>query len=98
MLYPNILNRQFSADKPLQKIATDITYIKHKKKWYFLVYFLDLFNNEIVEWQLSDNMDALFVVKTAKRLLEKTKRTKNLHPLTQRSGESIRIIRLLCLT
>lgn len=76
MLYPNILNRQFSADKPLQKIATDITYIRHKKKWYFLVCFLDLFNNEIVEWQLSDNMDALFVVKTAKRLLEKTKRTK----------------------
>ena len=33
--YPNILNRQFYAENPMQKIVTDVTYIKHKGKWYF---------------------------------------------------------------
>ena len=30
--YTNILNREFHAEKPMQKIVTDVTYIKHKGK------------------------------------------------------------------
>lgn len=73
--YPNLLNREFQAAKPLQKVATDITYIKHGGKWFYLVCYLDLFNNEIVEWQLSDSFDNQFVIQSAKRLLEKAKCT-----------------------
>lgn len=74
-IHPNLLNREFHASKPLQKVASDITYIKYRSKWFYLVCYLDLFNNEIVEWQLSDSFDNLFVIQSAKRLLEKAKCT-----------------------
>lgn len=72
---PNVLNRNFSSQQPMQKIVSDITYIKYKGKWFFLVCFLDLFNNEIVQWQLSESFNSLFVVQAARRLLEKAKCT-----------------------
>ena len=34
-VFPNILNRNFKADKPMQKIVTDVTYIENKGKWYY---------------------------------------------------------------
>ena len=34
--YPIVLNRKFKAEKPMQKIVTDVTYIKHNGKWYYL--------------------------------------------------------------
>ncbi len=71
--YPNILNRQFKADKPMQKIVTDVTYINNKGKWYYLACFMDLFNNEIIDYELGDNFDNLLVMKPAKRILEKAK-------------------------
>lgn len=74
-MHPNLLNRDFHASKPLQKVASDITYIKYGGKWFYLVCYLDLFNNEIVEWQLSDSFDNLFVIQSAKRLLEKAQCT-----------------------
>lgn len=74
-IHPNFLNREFHASKPLQKVASDITYIKYRGAWFYLVCYLDLFNNEIVEWQLSDSFDNLFVIRSAKRLLEKAKCT-----------------------
>ena len=73
--FPNILNRDFYSDKPMQKIVTDVTYIKHKGKWYYLACYLDLFNNEIVDWELSDEFDNFLVMKPAKRILEKAKST-----------------------
>lgn len=73
--YSNILNRKFYADKPLQKIVTDVTYIKHKGKWNYLVCFIDLFNREILDWELSDTFDNFLVMKPAKRILEKAKST-----------------------
>ena len=74
-IHPNLLNRDFHALYPLQKIISDITYIKYKGKWFFLVCYLDLFNNEIVEWQLSDSFYITFVIQSIKRLLEKAKCT-----------------------
>ena len=73
--FPNILNRQFYAEKPMQKIVTDVTYIKHRGKWYYLACYLDLFNNEIVDYELSDTFDNFLVMKPAKRILEKAKST-----------------------
>lgn len=87
---PNILNRQFHADFPLQKVASDITYIRHRGKWFFLVCFLDLFNNEVVEWQLSQSFDSLFVIQAARRLLEKAKCTGS--PVLLHSDQGIQYI------
>ena len=73
--FPNILNRDFRSDKPMQKLVADVTYIKNNGKWYYLACYLDLFNNEIVDWELSDVFDNLLVMKPAKRILEKAKST-----------------------
>ena len=73
--FPNILNRDFHSDKPMQKLVTDVTYIRNNGKWYYLSCYLDLFNNEIVDWELSDVFDNLLVMKPAKRILEKVKST-----------------------
>ena len=73
--FPNILNRDFSSDQPMQKVVTDVTYIKHRNKWYYLACYLDLFNDEILDWELSDTFDNYLVMKPAKRILEKAKST-----------------------
>ena len=73
--FRNVLNREFKADKPMQKIVTDVTYIKHRNKWYYLACYLDLFNNEILDYELADVFDNFLVIKPAKRILEKAKST-----------------------
>ncbi len=73
--FPNILNRKFNSDKPMPKLVTDVTYIKNKGKWYYLACYLDLFNNEIVDWERNDVFDNYLVMKPAKRILEKAKST-----------------------
>ena len=85
--YPNLLNRKFTADKPLQKVVTDVTYIKFHGKWYFLSVYLDLFNNEILEWELSDTFDNLLVMKPAERLLKRKKSTEP--PLLLHSDQGV---------
>lgn len=69
-VFPNILNRRFMNNSPFEKIVTDITQIKHRGKKYHLVCYLDLFNNEIVEWGISDKEDNLLILKPLRRLLE----------------------------
>ena len=75
--YANILNRKFKAEQPMQKIVTDVTYIKHNRKWYYLAAYMDLFNNEIVEWELSDTFDNFLVIRPAERLLKKKMSTEH---------------------
>ena len=70
--YSNVLSRNFRAEKPMQKIVTDVTYIRYHGKWFYLAVYLDLFNNEIVEWELSDTFDNVLVMRPAERLLRKT--------------------------
>ena len=73
--YQNLLNRNFKAAAPMQKVVTDVTYIKHQGKWYYLAAYLDLFNNEILEWELSDSFDNLLVMRPVERLLQRTEST-----------------------
>lgn len=92
--YPNTLARSFKSRKPLEKLVTDITYIKHKGKWNYLACFLDLYNNEIIEWELSTILDNYLVINPAKRLLEKNKKYRIPQAFAQRPGYSVLISRL----
>lgn len=74
-VFPNVLNRKFKADMPMQKIVTDVTYIENKGKWYYLACFMDLFNNEIIDYEFGDKFDNLLVMKPAQRILAKRKST-----------------------
>jgi putative transposase len=51
---PNILNRNFKADGPAQKWATDITEFKVRGKKLYLSPIIDLFNQEIISYELTD--------------------------------------------
>lgn len=50
---PNILNRDFYADKPLQKCVTDVTEFAVGERKVYLSPILDLFNGEIISYNLS---------------------------------------------
>jgi putative transposase len=53
---PNLLNREFSAERPNQKWLADITYIPTLEGWLYLAAILDLFSRKIVGWAMSDRM------------------------------------------
>lgn len=63
----NVLNREFHATKPLQKLCMDITYIKVKApypKWAYLCAVKDVYNQEIVAYDSceSQNMAQVYRV------------------------------------
>ncbi len=49
----NILNRNFKVDKPLIKLATDVSYFRVKNGWLYLSPIMDLFNGEIISYKCS---------------------------------------------
>lgn len=51
---PNILGRNFRAEKPFQKWATDITEFRVRDKKLYLSPIIDLFNQEIISYKLTD--------------------------------------------
>jgi len=52
---PNILKRDFKAGKPNQKWATDITEFRVGNKKLYLSPIIDMFNNEIISYNISNS-------------------------------------------
>jgi putative transposase len=52
----NILNQDFFSFSPLKKCVSDITYIPTKNGFLYLTIVMDLFNRDIIGWNLSSNM------------------------------------------
>ncbi|WP_257535780.1 IS3 family transposase [Mesobacillus foraminis] len=71
VICPNRLQRNFKAMGPNQKMATDITYVSDGKQFYYLSVIQDLFNNEIVAWQISKRNDLQLVLKTVEEWTKK---------------------------
>lgn len=70
-IYPNILDREFKADKPKEKILTDITQINYgSSQKAYLVAFKDLADKSIVSYKLSSSLEYPFVGDALKRVLE----------------------------
>ena len=55
---PNLLNRKFHVSKPGRVWCSDITYIEVNSKWCYLTTIIDLFNREVVGWDLSESLEA----------------------------------------
>ncbi|MGG4552364.1 IS3 family transposase [Paenibacillus humicus] len=60
----NLLKRDFTADQPNQKWVTDVTQYRVGERWLYLSAVKDLFNNEIVAYQLSERNDNELVLQT----------------------------------
>ncbi|MBD1431183.1 IS3 family transposase, partial [Sphingobacterium litopenaei] len=54
---PNILERAFKAQAPEQKWVTDVTEFKVRDKKLYLSPIMDLYNQEIISYQLSERAD-----------------------------------------
>ena len=59
---PNLLNREFTVDKPDRVWTSDITYIPTGEGWLFLVAVIDLFSRQVVGWSMQPHMQASLVV------------------------------------
>lgn len=68
IVFPNVLNREFSAENRFEKLVTDITYVRVGEDFAYLSAVLDLYNNEIVAWKLSKRNDLELVLNTLKQL------------------------------
>src|SRR5258707_3073584 len=53
---PNLLNRDFSADRPNAKWLTDITYIDTLEGFLYLAAVLDVFSRRVVGWTMADHL------------------------------------------
>ena len=49
---PNVLGRNFEAERPNQFWVTDITYIRTWEGWLYLAVILDLFSRRVVGWAM----------------------------------------------
>ncbi len=53
---PNLLNRNFVADRPNQKWVVDISYIWTREGWLYLAVVLDLHSRRVIGWAVSNRM------------------------------------------
>jgi len=66
---PNVLERDFGAERPNEKWASDITYIRTGEGWLYLAVTLDLFSRRVVGWAMSDRMASDLTVRALKMAL-----------------------------
>ncbi len=76
--YPNLLNRDFKADRPNQKWATDISYIKTQQGTLFLSIIRDLYDNSIVAYKTGTEQNINLVLSTIRTAKKKEKVTAEL--------------------
>ena len=76
--YPNLLNRNFSAERPNQKWVTDISYIHTKQGVLYLSVIRDLFDNSIVAYKTGTEQNINLVLSTIKEAKKKEKVTAEL--------------------
>lgn len=76
--YPNLLNRDFFAERPNQKWVTDISYIHTKQGVLYLSVIRDLFDNSIVAYKTGTEQNINLVLSTIREAMKKEKVTAEL--------------------
>ncbi len=76
--YPNLLNRNFSAERPNQKWVTDISYIKTEEGVLFLSVIRYLYDNSIVAYKTGTEQNVNLVLSTIRAAKSKEKVTAEL--------------------
>lgn len=76
--YPNLLNRDFSAERPNQKWVTDISYIHTNQGVLYLSVIRDLYDNSIVAYKTGTEQNVNLVLSTIRAAKRKEKVTAGL--------------------
>ena len=76
--YPNLLNRDFHAERPNQKWVTDISYIHTKQGVLYLSIIRDLYDNSIIAYKTGTEQNVNIVLNTIKSAMKKEKVTAEL--------------------
>ncbi len=63
---PNLLEHDFTADRPNQKWAGDISYIWTCEGWLYLAVILDLRSRRVIGWAVSDRMKRNLAIRALK--------------------------------
>lgn len=71
-IYPYLL-RDVDIVRPCQVFSTDITYIRLRSGFVYLMAIIDWYSRFVLDWQLSINLEADFCVETLERVLENTR-------------------------
>lgn len=58
---PNLLDRNFVAERPDQAYVGDITYVPTREGWLYLAVFIDLCSRAVVGWSMGSRMPASLV-------------------------------------
>ena len=58
---PNLLERQFTVEKPNQTFVGDITYIETQEGWLYLAVVIDLYSRQVVGRSMDKRMQAKLV-------------------------------------
>lgn len=61
IIAPNVLERDFRADRPNRKWVADFTYIWTAQGWLYLAVVLDLFSRRVIGWSMKEAMTAQMV-------------------------------------
>ena len=75
---PNVLQRNFKSDTPNQKWATDVTEFNVSGNKLYLSPIIDLFNGEIVSFDLSERPVFSQIIRMLKKSFRKVKSTQNI--------------------
>ncbi|MEM5637746.1 DDE-type integrase/transposase/recombinase [Bacillus toyonensis] len=67
MISDNHLNKDFQASKTNEKWVTDITYLNFNGQRLYLSAIKDLYNNEIIAYEISRRNDLKLVLDTLKK-------------------------------
>jgi hypothetical protein len=61
VIMPNVLDRQFEADRPNQKWVADFTYLWTAEGWLYVAAVIDLFSRRVVGWSMNNSMTSQLV-------------------------------------
>ena len=68
-IQPNVLDRDFTAERLNEKWAVDISYLWMNEGWLYLAVVMDLFSRKIIGWAASDRMKKDLAIEALQRAI-----------------------------
>ena len=68
-LAPNLLDQDFSAERPNEQWGADISYIWTREGWLYLAVVIDLYARRVVGWAVSDRLHTDLALRALRRAL-----------------------------